>query len=162
MAKKRTKSPPPPKNPSIMATNERARHDGGVLIETINESALSTRFIRRHRARFESVLDGYRWHGAISQAEAEAGKKFHREYARAVLRVQIEDNGAGCHGDFEMRPLSAINGNQVLCEAYKLLSVKQRELVISVCGENCYAGGTRRIKYLAQALACLAKHWNML
>jgi len=152
---------PPKKTPYYIdegAINEERRHqNGGVVLETVREGANG--FRRRHRARFEMVLDAYLWHGKIGEAEYRAGQKFAREYARSVLKIKIYD-GSGAHGDREMATLSAINGNTLLARAFEVLSPPQRSIIISVCVDNYPAPDGGRVRLLQRALKRLAWAWN--
>ena len=69
-----------------MATKERKLQNGGVLIETIHEEDENTVYLRRHRARFGSILECYLWKRIITETERDVGEKFGREYMRSVLK----------------------------------------------------------------------------
>jgi hypothetical protein len=144
----------------IPATKERQRQNGGVIVEAIHERNGDRIYIRRHRAKFASILDAYLWHERISEAEHDAGEKFGREYSRSVLKIKTNDTGA--HGDFEDPFISAINGNHLLRKAFDALSPTELEIIISVCVYNEHAGNTRKINFLSASLQSLAKCWKML
>lgn len=147
---------------SIPPTVERQQQNGGIIPEAIDEKNDGFTYKRRHRARFECILDAYFWHGRIDKACYAAGLKFRRDYSRAILKVKIYENGSGNHGDVEMPTLSGIQSHENLRKAYEILSAPQRNVIISVCGDNHAAGSTRKLKYLQDGLRLLAKHWKIL
>jgi len=140
-------------------TRERRRQNGGVISEIMERDNSGKAYIKRQRACAECVLDYYLSRGKISAPEYEAAMKFRKAYLRAVLRVKVEDNGAGAHGDPEMAMLIIAESERRLRQAYAVLSPSQKTVVISVCGHDDWVGDTYRFETFHRALARLIDLW---
>jgi hypothetical protein len=141
-------------------TQERRSHDGGVKAEIVDRDISDKVLIKRYRAVWECPLDTYLDRAAISPPEHRVGQKFRRAYFRAVFGIRVEDVGSGCEGDFEMSMLTPIYSQRILKQAYEALSLKQKEIVINVCGHDEVAGSTAKVKTLHRALERLTDLWG--
>jgi len=145
----------------MSVTKERQRQNGGVVTEPIHEKSDGKTYIKRQRAVSECILDYYLAHNKITEVEHDAGMKFRRAYLRAVLRIWTDEGSGGSHGDPEMAALLPIISEQVLREAYGVLSPRQKAVIISVCGHDAWAGETHVLKTLHRGLAQLIKLWRL-
>ena len=151
-------------NLSLLASSptlERQGQNGGIIENKRWPKTTQKQSDRHIRAREECVLDSYIWRGILSRSEYKAGLKFRRAYLRAVLRIKISDNGAGSHGDHEMKALLPLQSEEILSEAYNALSLAQKSLIISVCGHDSWAGGTYKLETLRRGLQILATIWKI-
>ncbi len=157
---------PPRKRKSLparsgeQATPERHLQQGGVRTEVVDRDAYNRIIIKRQRATIECALDRYFLQEKLNENDYEAGMKFRRAYLRAVLKVKVDDSGAGSHGDFEMATLIVIASDKLLRQAYAILSPAQKSVVINVCGHDFSAGDTYRLETLRRGLNKLAILWN--
>jgi len=141
-------------------TPERRQQNGGVVQEIMDREPNGKILIKRHRAKAECALDAYFLKGRITLAEYEAGMKFRVAYLRAVFRIQVEDNGAGSHGDPEMAFIAVPASEQTLRQAYGVLTSNQKKAIIQICGHDEWAGTTRLVETLQRALEQLATIWH--
>jgi len=142
-------------------TPERRQQNGGVVQETLGREANDKATLKRHRARMECALDAYLLKGKITLAEHQAGMRFRQAYLRAVLKIRVEDNGAGSHGDPEMAFIAVPASEQTLCKAYEVLTSTQKKAVIQICGHDEWGGTTRLVETLHRALEQLATLWHL-
>ncbi|MDR3560892.1 MAG: hypothetical protein P4N59_05565 [Negativicutes bacterium] len=142
------------------APKQRAQH-GGVIMETIDRDARGMALTKRQRSIAECVLDVYFLRQFIDEAEYEAGMIFRKAYLRAVLRVRVEDAGAGCHGELGMEPLMIVHSEYLLRKAYKALPVTEQAVIVAVCGHDAWAGNGYRSMLLHSGLRVLANLWKV-
>lgn len=140
-------------------TRER-RNQGALATEVIDRDCEGKALICRYKVLGDIPLDAYLLRGKISEGAYQAGLKFRSAYMRAVLRVHVEDAGAGAHGDPEVAALTPIYSVQILNAAYAVLSPRQKALLIDVCGHDLWAGGTVNIKTMRRGLEVLAALWH--
>lgn len=145
----------------VGTTPERRRQNGGVIIETATHHNDCKTRAKRYRSTAECMLDAYRWHGKISDKEHAAGMKFRRAYLRAVLRVKVEDQGSGSRCDYDMSGLMVPISEQILKQAYSVLSTAQKALIVRVCGDDTPAGDSYRLETLKRGLAQLIQLWKI-
>lgn len=161
MAKTRRKKKSLPARMGEQATMERRQHAGGVISEVVDRDLRGNPFMKRDRAVAECVLDAYLLRRVITLHEYEAGLKFRRAYLRAVYRVRVEDPlGTGVY-DPEMALLIVPISEQVLRDAYAVLSEAQKRIVINVCGADEWAHGSARLATLHRALEKLTDLWRL-
>jgi hypothetical protein len=144
----------------MLATKERRRQAGGVILEIVDRDSAGKALIKRHRARITCPLDDYFWRGCITPYEYQAGMKFRAAYMRAVLKLKIDDIGGGSQGDPEMSFLAMPISEQILGKAYAILSPAQKNMVITACGHDDYLRDKDRIQTLHRGLEKLAELWN--
>ena len=143
------------------ATKERRQQGGGIITETLSRDSAGKASLKRQRAAAECALDAYLLRGYLTQAQYEAGLKFRMAYLRAVLLIKVHDQGAGSQGDPGMAGLIPIYSERILQEAYAVLRKAQRQIVISVCGHDQWAGRDYKITSLRHGLDSLAKIWKL-
>jgi hypothetical protein len=158
---KRRKNKTLPARQGELATMERQRQQGGVVSEVVDRDLRGNVYIKRHKARFECMLDSYRWHGNLTEAEYEAGMRFRRAYLRAVFRLTVDDPNSTSAYDHEMAMLMVPISEQILRDAYGVITPAQQAIIVSVCGHDECAGKTDRIETLHRGLERLADHWKM-
>jgi hypothetical protein len=142
-------------------TPERRLQHGGVSAEVIDRDNRGKVLMHRFKAIAECPLDAYWQRGHLTEAEYKAGTKFRHAYFRAILRIQVEDKGSGAHGDPEMSMIAPIYSEQILREAYVVLSPLQKAVIVAVCGHDEWAGGTPKIKTLHRGLERLVDLWKL-
>lgn len=145
----------------ILATKERCRQQGGIREEVVDRAASGGVLTKRHRACEECKLDAYFLRRYLTSAEYEAGIKFRIAYLRVVFRLKVDDGSSGSHGDTEMALLIVPISEQVLRQAYAILSAAQKTIIIKVCGHDEWAGDKDRIKTMQRGLSKLATLWNL-
>ena len=161
MAKRRRKKVSLPARLGEQATMERRRQLGGVVAEVIDRDLRGNPFMKRDRARCECVLDDYLYRLLLTLSEHEAGMKFRCAYLRGVCRVMVDDPGTGGEYDPEMAMLIVPISEEILREAYKVLTKAQKEIMIRVCGHGEWAGGTDKLETLRRALERLVTLWKL-
>ncbi|MDE1901505.1 MAG: hypothetical protein KGI37_07675 [Alphaproteobacteria bacterium] len=145
-----------------LATAERTRQGGGVVIEQEPESPNSRVMIRRARARCECKLDALLLAGKIEQDEHKAGMHYRAAWLCLVEGVKTRDplerQGAAAFMSDEEKKRGA---EKVLHEAHKeaKLTVTQVMLVTQICGadEGVGPGGVRALR---RALDKLSRFWG--
>ena len=142
-------------------TPERRRQNGGVMkdTETLHKDCKTK--TKRYRSTAECMLDAYLWHGKISDNEHAAGMKFRRAYLRAILRIKVEDQGSGSRGDYDMSGLMVPVSEQILKQAYSVLSSAQKTLIVRVCGDDTPPGDSYRLETFKRGLTQLLQLWKM-
>jgi hypothetical protein len=143
------------------ATKERKGQQGGVVTEVIDRDLSGKALIKRQRALEECSLDAYLRRGIIGSEEHMVGLRFRHAYLRAVLKVQVDDIGGGSQGDPEMSALVVLKAERLLKEAYKVLSIAQRDIIITVCGYGDWAGGSYKLETLHRGLEKLVDLWRV-
>lgn len=161
MSKRRHKKKPSAIRHGELATKERQRQNSGVISEVVDRDYSGKIYIKRHKSNSDCVLDGYKWLGKISATEHQAGMKFRCAYLRAVLRVNVDDRGSGCQGDYEMSAIIVPFSEQLLRDAYAVLSPAQKAVVLTVCGHDDVVGDTYRFDTFHRALEVLIKLWRI-
>jgi hypothetical protein len=146
---------------SLEAPKERKAQNGGVVSETIYEKSDGKIYTKRQRATAECLIDYYFWRGRIDALEREAGLIFRRAYQRAVLHIQTDDYGSGSHGDYEAAMLVVSESARRIKSAYSVLSPKQSDIIITVCGFDDWVGSTARFKTFRRGLQKLAALWRL-
>lgn len=140
---------------------ERGLQSGGIITEVIDRDLRGNPFLKRDRARCECVLDDYLYRLILTPSEHEAGMKFRRAYLRGVCRVMVEDPNGGGEYDPDMAMLIVPISEEILREAYKVLTKAQKEIMIRVCGHGEWAGGTDKLETLRRALERLVTLWKL-
>jgi len=161
MSKRKHKKKPSAIRHGERATKERQRQRGGVTNEVVDRDYSGRIYIKRHKANDECMLDSYKWLAKISPTEHQAGMKFRCAYLRSVLRVNVDDRGSGCKGDYEMAALIVPFSEQLLREAYAVLSPAQKAVILTVCGHDDVVGDTYRFDTFHRALNILIKLWGI-
>lgn len=87
--------------------------------------------------------------------------RLRKAYLRAVLGVRVDDYGAGAHGDREMGALMVIESERLLREAYSVLTLQEKAIIISVCGHDDWSGGDYRMHFLRLGLDKVAAKWGI-
>jgi len=141
-------------------TKERQQKAGGIIIAPIHEKNGNKTYITQSKVQAECTLDHYKVLKKITESEFAAGIKFRRAYLCAVEHIKTEDS-FGSHGDIEMAYINPIYSEQILRQAYAVLSRIQKSVVIDVCGHDYGAGNTSRIMTLRRGLGALAKLWRL-
>lgn len=134
---------------------------GGVVTEVIDRDLRGNPYLKRDRAIAECVLDAYLFRRILSHREYEAGIKFRKAYLRAVHRVRVEDPLSSSAYDPEMALLIAPISEQILRDAYAVLSEAQKRIAINVCGADDWAKGSARLATLRRALEKLVDLWKL-
>ena len=142
-------------------TPERRNQNGGIKAEIVDRDVSDRVLVKRYKAVWECPLDTYFDHDTISAPEHHAGQKFRRAYFRAVFGIHVEDIGSGCEGDPEMGILTPLYSERLIKQACSVLSPKQKEVVINVCGYDEVAGSTAKVKTLHRALERLCEIWEI-
>ncbi len=143
-------------------TKERSQHQGGIVVEAAESTPNGQPITLRHRAIAECVLDSYYIRELISDPEYMAGMRFRKAYLRAILRVKVEDVGGGAHADPEMAMLTPLYSEQLLREAYSVLDMTEKSVIITVCGHDDWVGGAYRMAALHAGLQKLIELWKLL
>jgi uncharacterized protein YjhX (UPF0386 family) len=143
----------------LMPTKERQQKQGGVIFESINEKDGSKVYTTRGYAAAECTLDHYKYLKKISEIEHSAGIKFRQAYCTAVLHILTGDS-SGSHGDPEMAYIKRTHSEEVLRQAYTVLSPAQKSIIIWVCGHDYGVGDTNRLKTFKRGLAELVALWG--
>jgi hypothetical protein len=142
-------------------TFERKYQQGGVQKEVIDRDTKGNVLIERYKAAFECLLDYYRLRDKITEDEYHAGIKFRHAYMRAVLHIQVEDIGSGSHGSsYDMGILLPLHSEQILREAYTVLSPQQKNAIIAVCGHNEKAKDKDHFQTFHRGIRMLAELWE--
>jgi len=144
----------------LAPTCERKRQQGGVLKETVDRDARGNVLIERYKAAFECRLDEYRLRDKINEDEYRVGIKFRHAYMRAVLKIQVEDIGSGCHGSYDMGALLPIHSERILREAYSVLSPSQKTAIIAVCGHDERPRDKDHFQTFRRGLEILTELWD--
>jgi len=161
MAKRSHKKPVKSLRSGEVAPKERHGHGDRIIKEVIDRDLSGKALITRQKIEFPTVLDRYLHHNRLSLSEYKAGIKFQHAYMRAVLKVRVEDIGGGGKADPEMAYLVVVHSEKILREAYALLSPKQKEIIINVCGHDCFACGYYKMQSLRRGLEILASLWKL-
>jgi len=143
------------------APKERQQHQGGLISEVIDRLPNGKAIMKRLRAMAECVLDAYVIREVINLLEYKAAMRFRKAYLRAVLHVKTDDTGVGHHGDTEHAALTPTESEQLLRQAYTVLDMTEKEVIIAVCGHDDWSGGTYRVKALHSGLEKLIKLWGI-
>jgi hypothetical protein len=143
------------------APKERNQHQGGLISEVIDRLPNGKAIMKRLRAMAECVLDAYLIREVISLIEYKAAMRFRKAYLRAVLHVKTHNTGVGHHGDFEHAALTPTESEQLLRQAYGVLDMSEKAVIIAVCGHDDWSGGAYRVKYLHSGLEKMVKLWGV-
>lgn len=163
MAKRKGHSKPPmPPKPTAedYGTAHRAQHNGGIVLEPIDRALAGDVTRRRARVRFECRLDWYHSKGAISDAQWVAGMKLRALWlgAHGAPRV-IGTYGSVRFGSGGLD--EQIERQERYDKAIKLVSSALRDVAVTVCGLDTWAGSAERTKGLRDALNALAMAWRI-
>ncbi len=161
MAKRRYKKKAITIRAGETAPKERQQHQGGLISEVIDRLPNGKAIMKRLRAMAECVLDAYVIRSVINLLEYKAGIRFRKAYLRAVLHIKTHDSGVGHHGDLEHAALTLTESEQILRQAYEVLDMMEKAVIIAVCGHDDWSGGTYRVKALHSGLAKLIKLWGI-
>ncbi len=93
----------------------------------------------------------------ISLIEYKAAMQFRKAYLRAVLHVKTDDSGVGHHGDLEHAALTPTVSEQLLRQAYGVIDMTEKVVIVAVCGHDDWSGGAYRLKALHSGLEKLIK-----
>lgn len=145
----------------LLATPERARQEGGVVLDYYAVAPNSRVLAVRSKARCECKLDGYFLFGKIAKDEHAAGIMF-REAWQSFEGIKTRDSTVQTFGtgDGSNAIDRLIAGERRLKEAHTALRHKQWDVVVSVCGENEPAGGSKRLATLRRGLDALSRLWG--
>jgi hypothetical protein len=117
-------------------TPERKNQLGGVVKEVVDRDFHDRVLIERYKAAFECLLDYYLLINKITEPEHCVGMEFRNAYQRAVLGIKVEDIGSGSHGSPDMAGVILCHSEKIVNAVYSVLSVPQKEVVITVCGHD--------------------------
>jgi hypothetical protein len=163
-AKRKSLVLPQPQRCSDFGTIERARH-GGVAVEPAETARGGTILSYRVRAQVECVLDGYHLQGRVNDREWEAGLHFRRLWETALRTSSVTAIYGPRGGDGGGKPSeeteTQARARHEVRDALDTLRLTERAVVISVCGMDERAGGTRRLDALSRGLEALAARWRI-
>lgn len=145
-----------------LGTPERARHGGVEVLDRV-EGPDGGIVPRRAHVKVECVLDAY-WHRCqISDPQRAAGLKFRElfEIVAHMSRVTAKYGDRMPTGLRDEVSSRAIAARDTLKAAHQKLGMQKSAVLVAVCGMNEWAGGTRRLNTLRDALSDLARDWGI-
>ena len=177
--------------PPDTGTPERSKQQGGIVIEPLRLSSTREKAKAvLARAICESVLDRYYLRECIDDRQYEAGRRFATLYRRAAICTPAttssygERRGGGSGGDLGIDARKRMR--RLLLECSLAVKVTAEPIyrtsdgmwmsptsdagmkltpaggtLVDVCAFEKWAGGTRAIKRLQNALTALADHWRI-
>lgn len=159
MARKRKKTEKPTSDD--YGSDWRAQHMDGMEKEVRDRSGTGQPTSFGMRAKAECKLDAYWGRMLITWKQYQAGMVIRRLY----IAAHMQPNVTGSYGD-------RIEGNgdwvatcndakKTLRKAIQRLSTPLRGVVLFVCGDDDWAGGTRRLTALRNGLDQLAEHFQI-
>jgi hypothetical protein len=139
-------------------TPERCHQNGGVICESLPNTARHGHHITRYRAVWECPLDAYRAYGILNQAEYRAGLRFYRAYFGVVL-CRREDFYSPVSR--ELASIEPASIDTQLKTARKIIAPQDLRAVINICGHSWPAQYQRDLVSLKRGLGELASRWNL-
>jgi hypothetical protein len=165
MAKKQRKKKLPVVLVGELVTPERRRQAGGVVTEMIDEEGSRGRKVKRHKARYDCMIEFYADENAFSERQTKAALKYreiylsgmHGQSGKYLCNPFTIDCG---RADPESRIIGHMHNLRLLVEANELLTQEERDIVRDVCAYDKAASAYELKRILLRALDVLADYWN--
>ena len=156
-----------PVKTSDHGTKERARQEGGLIIEPAEKTKGGQVIQTRARGKSVSSLHWYLKKGSITEQMYEAGLIFalwfnraeHAPSIRSCLDSPIRiDKSFNVHSN---SPFSNEDARRHIIKTCKILSSLERNVIIDVAGFEKRAGGEKRTLALKTGLRALATYYKL-
>ncbi|MGB9152208.1 MAG: hypothetical protein WCD70_03870 [Alphaproteobacteria bacterium] len=148
-----------------LVTPERRRQLGGVVTEMVDEDGSSRRKMKRHKARYDCMIEFYCDEGTFSDRQTKAGLKYREIYLSGIHgqsgKYLCNPFTIDCgRADPENKIIGHMHNLRLLVEANELLTEEERGIVRDVCAYDRVASAYDLKRILLRALDVLADYWK--